>query len=273
MLALTVSQATEIRSSCTDKHFNANLVLDTAGLFSAGARATRAADGRRAGPRVQTLQRAAAPQRPRNKLRRLQARPGTAAGEQRAATALRSAELPPPGSSIPSAAGYPEQGAPTTGFLAPADGPGPCPSPDERLPYVSPSPTVSAPPAAAGESPGPPLHTPLPPGCAAGKRARRNPQPDAEVPPGAPASARAPRRVPWRKAVRVLPRALRNASPSAAIAPACRVAAAESRRPAPGRRGGGTASAGGGAWARAGEGPPGGSAAGLSKAASGSAVG
>lgn len=65
-----------------------------------------------------------------------------------------------------------------------------------------------------------------------------------------------PRRVPWRKAVRVLPRAFRKASPSVAIAPARCAAGAGSRHLAPGRREGGTASAGGGAWARAGEAPP-----------------
>lgn len=60
MLAPTVPQATEIRFSSTDKHFKSNLVLDTAASSPQGAGATRAANGRRAGPRGQTLQRASA---------------------------------------------------------------------------------------------------------------------------------------------------------------------------------------------------------------------
>lgn len=89
----------------------------------------------------------------------------------------------------------PSGGLPITGLLAPAGGPRPAAlSQSLRPPALRPPPpAVSAPLAAAGESPGPPLRTPLPhypPGCAAGKRARRHPQPYAEVPPGAPAAAR-----------------------------------------------------------------------------------
>lgn len=64
---------------------------------------------------------------------------------------------------------------PITGLRALADGPGPCPSPSEHLPYLSSSAAAGAPPAAATwESPGPPLHTHP---CATRPAARRGREP------------------------------------------------------------------------------------------------
>lgn len=115
----------------------------------------------------------------------------------------------------------------------------------------APRPPAAAPPAtAAGEAQGLPPHAPP-----ARRRGGEEPAGDGAARPALP--------VPGQKAVRVLPRALRNAFPTAAAAMAPTRAAAATTGPS--CRGGGTASAGGGAW-RAREAPGGPAASGAAAA-------
>lgn len=125
-----------------------------------------------------------------------------------------------PASVRAAAAGAPRVPLSATGSPAASPGPG---APHLPLPGASSS--------RRRGSPGPPSARPSRPATRRGRACGRW-----RGPAGAP--------VPGRKAVRVLPRALRNTLSAAAIAPA-RAAAATA---GPGRRGGGTASAGGGAW-------------------------